>query len=291
MLGHVRQSNGAGVVAIHSSDLGVDFRPGPLSVRWVARERWLLGSGDTRVHDAGLVGSEVRAGLPLVATFESRKSHWVHWVEPFLVGTAALRGYGSAYGTTPSRPVATAQAALLNLVHHEATSTNASLQLRGGVIAESNGTSRALAARSLAAGNWLAVGGDIGWADGYRWMSVLRSRVGRADRVALRARLEGRGARQPTEIRWLFDEGWNPWCESWFQRQGWVAGADVDLALGAQVALSAGTVYDVGHSSLVGESLGVSYRHPCGCFAANSRADWRVGRGGLDVLVLLELMP
>lgn len=291
VLGQMQQGGNASVMALHSADLGFDFRPGPFSIRWVNRERWLLGSDAQSLYDAGLLGTEARGGLPLVAQFGQRRSSWAHWVEPFVLGTAALRGYGPAYGVSATQPVATAQVALDNKLWHEASSTTLSLQLRAGSIAQRSGQTQAVAARWLASGNWLALGGDAGWGGDDRWLSTVRARVGRVDRVAIRSRLEGRGVRQPTEIRWLLDEAWSPWFEGWYSRQGWVAAGDVDVALGAQVALSVGTAYDVGRSSLIAENAAASYRHPCGCFAATSRAGWRVGRDGVDVLVLFELMP
>jgi hypothetical protein len=287
----VRRFDSANIVALHSSDLGFDFRPGPFTVRWVARERWLLGSGAARVHNAGLLGMEVRAGLPLVAEFGERRGSWAHWFEPFVAATAAYRGFGAAYGQATSQPVTTVQVALSNKLRSEALATSVSLQLRAGRIAEATQQSNAAAARWLASGNWLALGGDAGWGGSDNWLSILRARLGRVDRVAIRSRLEGRGLQQPTQIRWLLDEAWNPWLEGWFGRHGWVAGGDVDVALGAQAALTVGLTYDVGRSSLIAQSVGASYRHPCGCFAATSRTGWWVGRGGLDVLLLLELMP
>ncbi len=291
VLGRMRQSDGANVVALHSADLGFDFRPGPFTVRWVSRERWIVGSGAAQAYDAGLLGSELRAGLPLVAEFGEHRGSWAHWFEPFLVATAAWRGYGPAYGQAAAQPVVTAQVALSNKVWSEASSTSVSLQLRAGSIAMATQQTQATAARWVASGNWLALGGDAGWGGSDNWLSSLRARLGRVDRVAIRSRLEGRGARQPTQIRWLLDEAWSPWNEGWFERQGWMAGGDLDVSFGSQVAVSGGLAYDVGRSSLIAESVGASYRHPCGCFAASSRTSWRVGRNGLDVLLLLELMP
>jgi hypothetical protein len=79
----------ARMVAQHASELGFDARPGPLTVRWTAQERWLLGSGAYRVFDAGLLGTELRIGLPLVAQF-GKKRDFGHWLEQFLVASAAL---------------------------------------------------------------------------------------------------------------------------------------------------------------------------------------------------------
>jgi hypothetical protein len=291
VLSRWRQTQGASAVAVHASDLGLDLRPGPMSVRWMVHERWLLGSGSQRVYDAGLLGTELRVALPVVAEFGNGQRKLAHWLEPFVVATAAERGFADAYGGTAPRPVATAQLGLTNQLGFPSQSTATSLQLRVGSIAEPDQRTHALAARWLSSGDWLAIGGDAGWERGDVWLSSLRARVGRLDRMAIRSRLEGRGPTEPNRIRWLLDEAWSPWYLGWYSRAGWMIGHDLDVALGHQVAFTSGLAYDVGHAAFVAEHAGASYRHPCGCLAVSTRADWRVGRSGWDVLVALDLMP
>jgi hypothetical protein len=291
IIGRLRRLESGNAVAMHSSDLSIDMRPSPASVRWMLHERWMMGSGAQRTYDSGLLGSELRIGLPFVAEFGSGPTTFAHWLEPFAVGTAAYAGHSSAYGRMAPGPVATAQLGLLNTFGYPADSTATSLQLRAGSIAAGDERSHAFAARFLSSGNWLALGGNVGWAGGDVWLSNVRVRTGRMDQVAIRSRLEGRGRTDPTQVRWLLDEAWSPWGLSWFSRTGWLIGEDLDIAFGHQVAFTTGFAYDVGHGTFVSEQASAAYRHPCGCLAASTRTDWRVGRGGWDVLVALDLMP
>jgi hypothetical protein len=292
IIGRLRKLENGSATAMHSSDLSIDMRPSPMSVRWTLRERWLLGSGAQGIYDTGLLGSELRVSLPFAAEFGNRTRRFAHWLEPFALGTAAYAGGESAYGGGGARgPVATAQLGLLNTFGYPTDSAATSLQARAGYIFARDERTQAIAARWLSSGNWLSLGGDVGWAGGDVWLSSARARVGRVDRVAIRSRLEGRGPTEPTQIRWLLDEAWSPWSLSWYSRTGWLMSENLDIAVGHQIAVTAGLAYDVGHGAFVAEQAGAAYRHPCGCLAASTRTDWRVGRGGWDVLIALDLMP
>jgi hypothetical protein len=277
--------------ALHSSSIGVDFRPGPTTLHLGAREHWLVSSGSERNFNAGAMGAELRGGLPLVADWGSESPYLSHWVEPFFIAAAAESLVSSAYERTGAQPVLTLQAGLLNKVGQLSGGAATSLQLRVGGIASKGDTVRAGAARWLASGNWLALGGDLAIAERSSRVSSLRARIGRVDRIALRARAEGMTGSESNRLRWLFDEGWTPWLSRWFSRQGWLLSGDLDFAVGAQFAATGGAAYDVGSNALVAEQAGVAYRHPCGCLASSARAGWRVGRRGWDIVILLDLMP
>jgi hypothetical protein len=291
LLARVSRSDTLTATLLHSSDFGVDLRPGPLTARTVVRERWLFGSGDQSGRDAGLLGVEQRVGMPLVAAFGGSQRRLVHWLEPFLVTTAALRGYASAYNQGTRQPVGTVQLGVTNKIGYPADSAAASLQLRAGSVIERERSSHAIAARLVSSGDWLALGGEMGWDGGSTWLSILRTRFGRMDRISVRSRLEGRGPRQSDQIRWLLDEAWCPWYVGWFSRSGWIAGADLDIMIVQHVAVTMGTAYDLGQNTVVSEHAGAAYRHPCGCLAVSANADWWTGREGWDILVALDLMP
>lgn len=278
------------IVAQHASELGFDARPGPLSVRGTAHERWLLGSGANRVFDAGLLGAELRVGLPLVAQFGKNRS-LAHWLEPFVMANASLRGMGAAYQGRAVSPISTLQMGLTNKVAPRGEPSAVSVQFRAGAIAEFGRVTHALASRWLASANWYALGGDIGWAGRDSWLSTARARLGKLDRISLRSRLEGRGHTEPMAVRWLLDESWSPWHLGWLSKAGWLLSEDIDLMLGYQVAVSGGVAYDVVREQFVSKRVSASYRHPCGCLAISSVMGWRVGRSGWDAWIAFDLMP
>ncbi|HEY5960037.1 MAG TPA: hypothetical protein VIV60_25970 [Polyangiaceae bacterium] len=289
--GQLGNASNANALALQSTGLGVDFRPGPAVVHFAAHEQWLMGSGRQRNFDAGSLSAELKAGLPLIARFGSDYSKTVHWLEPFIVAAGAQSMLGDAYHHVGADPVLTTQVGVSNKLGQLSAGTAASLQLRLGAITDRRESLRAGAARWLASGNWLALGGDIALTEHDSWMSTVRARIGRLDRISLRARAEGMNGTESARLRWLFDEGWTPWLSRWYSRQGWLLSSDVDLAVGHQIAATAGAAYDVGSNALVTEQAGVAYRHPCGCLASSAKAGWRVGRSGWDILILLDLMP
>lgn len=290
LIGRMSDFDQARMVAQHASELGFDARPGPLSVRLTARERWLLGSGAYRVFDAGLLGTELRVGLPLVAQFGKQRDLG-HWLEPFVVANASVRAQGGAYQDWGVSPISTLQIGLANKLAPRGEPTVVSVQIRAGSISESSRSTNAIASRWLASAKWYAFGGDVGWAGRDSWLSTARARLGKLDRLSLRSRLEGRGHVEPTAVRWLLDEGWSPWHTGWLSKSGWLLGEDVDLMLGYQVAVSGGIAYDVVREQFVSKRVGASYRHPCGCLAISSVMGWRVGRAGWDAWIAFDLMP
>lgn len=286
-----RLSERSQFMALHVSEVGLDARPGPLVARWTLHERWLLASGAQSAFDAGVLGTEMRVGVPFVAAFGEGQSALGHWLEPFVLANSALQRRGPAYGNDGVHSISTLQLGLTNKFGKARDPAALSLQLRAGSVLEQSQNHQVIAGRWLASADWFAFGGDCGFSGARAWLSTLRSRVGRIDRIALRSRLEGRSPGASSAVDWLLDEAWSPWRAQWFSRPGWLVGEDLDLALGYQVALSGGVAYDVVRDEILAERVSASYRHPCGCLAINTRADWRVGRGGWDIWIAFDLMP
>ncbi|MGE5785423.1 MAG: hypothetical protein ACM3ZE_12565, partial [Myxococcales bacterium] len=227
-----RLNEQAHALALHVSELGVDARPGPMVARWTVHERWLLASGSQGTVDAALLGTEVRLGLPLVAALGEGPSTIGHWLEPFVLANAAVQGWGDSYANPGVHVTSTLQVGVSNKFGAARDPAAISLQLRGGSVSERGDTHRAIAGRWLSSAEWFAFGGDCGFSGTHSWLSTLRSRVGRIDRVALRSRLEGRSSSASRAIDWLLDEAWSPWKRAWFSRPGWLIAEDIDVAVG-----------------------------------------------------------
>jgi hypothetical protein len=285
-------------LTLHSSTIGVDARPGPFAIKSAVHENWMLGSGSLTGHSEGVFGAEARMSLPLVRNYGSSRTPVSHWLEPHLLSTSAWQRIDG--GDTVERSyggIRTAQLGLLNVVGQSRSVTATSLLTRVGFVeSPTSSAQQAFAARWLASGTWLAVGGAVGtvqpWNSRSRaWMSTLRGRVGRIDRVSLSANVEGRSTLEPLAVRWLLDEGFRPWLSRWYSAPGVTVGSQLDINLFEQVASMAAVTFDVEQERLLSERFGLAYRHPCGCLAASSVAGWRVGRDGWDVSLLLDLMP
>jgi hypothetical protein len=283
-------------LAIQGASLRFDARPGPFAWKTVFHENGLIGTGGLSQMNEGSSGGESRLSLPLVRSFGVGPSRWAHWFEPEALSTVAWQRADNEAGRGRYESIRTAQIGVLNVFGRPRSSSATSLLLRGGWVVQGDEPSQALVARWLSSGQWLALGGSVGtvtpWERRDRaWMSTLRARFGRLDRVAVSANLEGRSVVEPTAVRWLMDDGFTPWLSRWYSRPGWTTGTQLDVGLLDQVAAVAGISVDLEKEKLLAHRMGVAYRHPCGCLAASTMTGWRVGRGGWDVTLLLDLMP
>lgn len=291
VLGQTREMDTANAMALHASDLGLDWRPGPLTLRWMMHERWLIGSGAKKAYNSGLIGTEVKVGAPVVREFGSGRTRMVHWVEPFTLATAAWRDSAGGYGQAGPGPVSSLQAGLVSKVGSQKGSAATTLEVRAGSVVSDERHSNALVGRWLTSGTYAAIGGHVGWAGERIWLSSVRTRIGRSDGLAIRSALEGRDDVDPSQIRWFLDEAWSPWQAGWYSRNGWLARGAIDVGIGRQFATTAGVAYDLTRRTMVMEQAAASYRHPCGCMAVSTWMNWRAGRNGWDVLLALHLMP
>jgi hypothetical protein len=294
--GLVTNTSGIEALTLHNSTLGFDARPGPFAIKTAAHENWLIASGGLNGMSEGLLGAETQVSLPFVRSFGSEQNRFSHWIEPQLLSTVAWQRSVDVTRNHRYEETSSAQVGLLNVFGRSRAATATSLLMRAGWVEQGDTTQQAFAARWLSSGPWLALGGSVGtvkpWEPSERvWLSTLRGRVGRLDKVALGASVAGRSVTEPTAVRWLLDEGFRPWLAQWYSTPGWTLGSQLDVGLLDQVATTAGVTMDLEREKLLAHRLGIAYRHPCGCLAASSIADWRVGRHGWDVTVLLDLMP
>lgn len=282
-------------LALHSSSLRLDARPGPFAVKGALRESWLLHNRGVQAKNRGIIGSEAQVSLPLLRAFGQSDSPWTHWLEPQLIATAAVeRVQSPAYEAGNDLPVSL-QVGLLNVLGRSRGTNTNSLLLRGGATRQRDLQS-AMAARWLTSGDWLNLGATVGVVEPLdsakrAWLSQVRGRVGRPNSILVGARLEGRSVGEPTSVRWLLDEGFSSVLSHWYSEPGWTLGVELEVGLLDRTAFLAGSTVDLETEAPLSHRLGAAYRHPCGCLAVSSLAGWRVGREGLDVTLLVDLMP
>ena len=306
-------TEGAQGLALHRSSIRFDSRPGPLAVRTSAVESWSVGSGELRSLSSALFGAEGRIALPLIRNFTLAGTSASHWIEPEIVATGSLESRsnfapsgvfadvshdvsGPRYSPVARGRTTSIQAGLLNVVGQSRGTTVSSLLLRVGWVHDWNGEHRVAAAKWLSSIQWLAIGGTVGAERGSlgspdAWTTSVRGRLGRLDRLSIAVRVEGRSATEPLAARWLLDEGFSPWLSRWYSIPGWTMAPQVDAALGEQLAVTYGMTTDLDREALLAQRAGAAYRHPCGCLAASAMTGWRVGRGGWDVTLMVDLMP
>jgi hypothetical protein len=77
----------------------------------------------------------------------------------------------------------------------------------------------------------------------------------------------------------------------WLAGGGWSGGAEAAVPLSRSVRALARADADLGQAELVALRGGATYRHPCGCVAAELFAQHRLGRDGVDIWLGVDLAP
>jgi hypothetical protein len=92
----------------------------------------------------------------------------------------------------------------------------------------------------------------------------------------------------PLMARSLLDPALEP--ESGFMSSsGWSGGARASLPLGSRVALRGGADVDLEARTLVAALAGIEVHDPCNCLVARLNGAHRIGRGGVDVWLSIDL--
>lgn len=76
-----------------------------------------------------------------------------------------------------------------------------------------------------------------------------------------------------------------------YDRAGLTSGGELTFPLWSVLLLSAGIDVDAVERELLAVRSFARYRHPCGCFAVAAFGNQRLGRGGFDAGLSLDLMP
>lgn len=74
-------------------------------------------------------------------------------------------------------------------------------------------------------------------------------------------------------------------------RAGWSLGVDAGLGWTRWLASSVTSDWDLQRREYVSLGKALGYRHPCGCLSAQAGVSRRIGRGGVDAAVTVDLLP
>jgi hypothetical protein len=283
-------------LARQRAELGLDARPGPLSIGGLVREDAWLESGEPDTGRAALVGGEARVGLPLVRGYGEPVDPLLHEVEPFV----AARGAVSTQTGPLADPPLFGDSSLLSLSAGARTALGrfgsrsaVSLALNGGLVGESNALEPMARARLIGRTRVFAVSSDAAWlvGDEQTLMATGRARLGRADGIHLSGYAEGRLELEPLMMRFLDDDGWEAPRVGFFDRPGWAAGGELAVPWFDWLASAVASDWDVSEGELLAVRGSLGYRHRCGCLAALAWVGHREGREGVDAWLTLDLLP
>ncbi len=267
----------------------------PLAIGADVRQRVLFRARDGGGESALEHGLFPRVSLPLVRRFGELS----HYVEPVLSG-----GHLLAERSAPSLPGSErwpGQSSLLGGrgqqlwvagagLGNAFGSARRSLSLFvGGGFVGSDELKPGVGAELSSDFDWLGLSVRGATYDD-RAMSVARARLGRSDGLHLGARADASTAGGSAEAQWLLPDAWES-SSAWLLERGLSVGGDAGVPWTSWLSSQVGADYDATSARLLGVDSSLAYSHPCGCLSATAWAGHRLGRGGFDAWLSVDLLP
>ncbi|HEY4158016.1 MAG TPA: hypothetical protein VGM29_07960 [Polyangiaceae bacterium] len=269
------------------AELSGELRPGPLGVGLRLGDTSVLDVSEKRVDGDVRTGAESRVGLPLVRQF----GRIAHWLEPLALARGIVDTVPRGEATRSQR-TAILSAGVDTSLGDRAARQAASLSLRGAWLRDARAAEPALTSRLAADARYVGASERVAYLTDQRSLvSLSRVRFGANESLHLGLHADGASVDSAARARPLFDEEWLETPVPLLDRPGWNAGAQVGVPLGASLSVGAGSEYDLTARRLLAASSLVRYRHNCGCLALAAFVGHRLGRGGVDAWLGLDLMP
>lgn len=231
-------------------------------------------------------GAGVGLSLPLLRRF----ARLAHLLEPRLSARVERRQTGEEQGSQ----LLLATAGLASALGSGPRGGAARAELTAGVAGELEAPEPVAAAELGADARWigLRVRGVAEPADGGA-EATARLRLGARSGTQLTGFVEARSeellgpahAQASTDVLPAFHE------RGAYDRSGVTTGAELTLELWSALWLTGGADVDALEQELLAVRSSARYRHACGCFAVAGFGSRRVGRGGFDAGLSVDLMP
>jgi hypothetical protein len=298
--------------------IDITLRPSVLLARIGVREELTAGmtSPDGAAASKGatdaLAVAELELAAPLARTFVTgdganpeEESPFVHIIEPRARVSAAASHTSGAFWSASGRPMALASGEVLVASLGARTTWGRMLTRSGGALEVDigevgTGTDEAFSAPATVVRYRTSWSSEyLGWAgEGalrlFRergQVAVGRVRVGEQDGWHLALRTAGRAGIEPIVARVLAPADAAEPSGGWFSDEGWSVGGEVRAKLGQAVAATIAVDEDLTSRALLATRASVGYAHPCRCISVDAFAAHRLGRGGIDVWVSIDLAP
>jgi hypothetical protein len=242
--------------------------------------------------------------LPLVRAFgsgEADSDPWVHRTEPRVEAAFLATRASDVFAVPAGRGMAApsglawvATAGWVNALGRWGSRASVEAEAAGGAVGDDGGGARlALRARAAASLGWLGLRADfarvlLGSAGGDGGALVARARVGPEGGLNLAAHVAGRDGVDPILARALADAPLEP-ASGFLAATGWTGGARVAVPLGARITTRAGADVDFDARELVAALGAIELHDPCNCVVVRASAAHRIGRGGVDAWLTVDL--
>ena len=294
---------GLGATSFARSDAGalLATRMGPFGTSLVARA---LGGVANDVAHFGMDGAaqaRMAISLPLARSYPSPDATdpWVHTTEPHLeVAAGASRDSGVLMPVGRLTPIPDGWAWVVgggwaNVVGRWGARTTAELDETLGVVGDDRHAVPALRARGSVDAPWLGLGAELARVVGSLQAGgalLANLRLGPASGLHVATHVAQRDGIDPILARALVDPSLEP-PTGFLAARGWTGGARAALPLGSRVTAQGGADVDMGARELVAALGSLELHDPCRCVILRATAAHRIGRGGLDVWVSVDLPP
>ncbi len=285
-----------GSASLVSESLGLRLaaRPGPLSLVLDVGEE-VVGVV-TELDETGVAMARSRAavGLPLVREFGRSRDPVVHWLEPAVAlqaGTDAASGPFATQLHPGFGTLAGASVGLHNALGHRHRRAAAAVDVEAGGASDGTASRQVGQVRATWEARYAALGASATAASIRDGIVRGRGRVGVWHGLHLGGWIDGRQGEEPLLARWISAAPDEPPLGAWFDQGGWSAGGGLGLPLLVGLEASTAVSYDLSAERWLGVRAALRYAHPCRCLDLSAVASERVGRDGVDVWVMLDLLP
>ncbi len=261
----------------------------------------LANDGERRAGDgAGQARLSIR--LPLARSFDSSdpSNPWVHTTEP-RVEFAALAaraddseilpaGHGMA---TPNGGAWVAAVGWANALGQWGSRSMGDIDASAGIVGNDRQAWIALRGRAAASGPWLSVRADFARvlsraSEDRGGAFVAHARIGNGAGLHVVAHAAERDGVDPLLARALVDPTLEP-PSGFLVAPGWTGGLGLGLPLGSRVSARGGADVDLDARNLVSAVGAIELHDPCDCVVVRTTASERIGRGGIDVWISVDL--
>jgi hypothetical protein len=308
-----------------ASQGATSFARGEADARWASA--FGLAAASVAVHGVGQVADDgtertvdgaaqlrARLGVPLVRAFAGEaappeaagpRDPWVHTTEPYVEAAAIETRAGDtailpvARGmTAPSGEAWVASAGWANAMGRWGARASAALDAAAGLVGSLPGSGSAARTDGVVRAGLSAQAAVLSLrADAARVLSGVDSRGGAFSayaRVGSRGGLHAgahvaeRDGVDPVLARALVDPTLEP-ASGFFAATGWTGGADAGVPLGPRITVRGGADADLTARELVAVGGAIELHDPCGCVVVRANGAERIGRGGVDVWLSIDL--
>jgi len=277
-------------------------RLGPLGTSLALRALGDVASNGARAGYDGASQARATISLPLIRGYASpdEGDPWVHTTEPRLEAAAVAAHAGDVLvvpagrgATVPAGGAWIAAAGWANAVGRWGSRAAAEADFVVGVVGSASGASPALRARVAGGGEWLGLRADLArlvdTPQGATGGALLTSaRVGLRAGLHLAVHVAERDGVDPLVARALVDAPLEP-ASGFLAAPGWTGGARIAVPIGSRITTRGGADVDLDARELVAAVGSLELHDPCNCVVVRATASHRIGRGGIDAWLAVDL--